>query len=254
MEVADLDLLILADDAALDAADGDSADVFIIIQTADQHLEGGVEIHLGCGDVLQNRLEKGLEIRALDVRGIACRAVAAGAEEHRGIQLFIRGVQIHQQLKHLIHDLVNTLVRAVDLIEDDDDPMPQLESPAQHEARLGHGPLRGVHQQDDAVHHFQDALHFPAEIGMARGIHNVDLRIAVKHGGVLCHNRNAALALEVVGVHDAVDNFLILAVHAGLFEHLVHQRGFSMVNMRDNRDISQFIHPDPSLLFYEKGL
>ena len=62
--VADLDLLILAHDAALDAADGDAPDVFIIIYGADQHLEGGVAVHVRGGDVLEDGLEQGLEVGA----------------------------------------------------------------------------------------------------------------------------------------------------------------------------------------------
>ena len=45
--------------------------------------------------------------------------------------------------------------------------MTQLQRPAEDEAGLGHGALGGVHQQDHAVDHLQDALHLAAEVGMA---------------------------------------------------------------------------------------
>ena len=57
---------------------------------------------------------------------------------------------------------------AVDLIYYHDDPVAQLQGLGQHEAGLRHGALRGVHQQDDAVDHLQDALHLAAEVGVSR--------------------------------------------------------------------------------------
>ena len=248
MEVADLDLLVLHDPSALDPADGDTADVFIIINAAHEHLERGVLVHLRGGDILQDRLEQRLEIRADHVGGIAGRAVASRAEQHRGIELLVRGVKIHQQLQHLVDDLVDALVGAVDLVDDDDDPVAELQRAAQNKARLGHGTLGRIDEQDDAVDHLQDTLHLAAEVGVTRGVDDVDLRVAVPHGGILRHDRDAALALEVVRVHDAVDDLLIFAVNARLLEHLVDQRGLAVVDVRDNGDISQFIHSSFTLL------
>ena len=66
-------------------------------------------------------------------------------------------------------------VRAVDLVDDHDGGQSLLQGLAQHEPGLGQGPFGGVHQEQDAVHHVQGALHFAAEIGVARGVHDVDL-------------------------------------------------------------------------------
>ena len=75
---------------------------------------------------------------------------------------------------------------------------------------------------------------------MARGIHDVDLGVAVLDGGVLGQNGDTALTLQVVGVHDALHRLLVLAVHAALLEHLVHQRGLAVVDVGDNGHVSQF--------------
>ena len=239
---SDLDLLVLHDLAALDPADGDPSDVFIIINAAHEHLEGGVLVHLRGGDILQDRLEQRLEIRADDVGGIAGRAVASRAEQHRGIELLVRGVKVHQQLQYLVDDLVDALVGAVDLVDDDDDPVAELQRAAQNEARLGHGALGRVDEQDNAVDHLQDTLHLAAEVGVARRVDDVDLRIAVPDSGVLRHDRDAALALKVVRVHHTVDDLLVFAVDARLLEHLVDERGLAVVDVCDNGDVSQFIH------------
>ena len=136
---------------------------------------------------------------------------------------------------------MDTLVGTVDLVDDDDDAVTQLQRTAEDEAGLGHGALSGVHQQDDAVDHLQNTLYLAAEVGVARGIHDVDLGVAVLYGCILGQNGDAALPLQIVGVHDAVHGILIFTVHAALLEHLIHQRGLAVVDVGDDRHISQFL-------------
>ena len=134
---------------------------------------------------------------------------------------------------------MDPLVGPVDLVDHHDDPVAQLQGLAQHEAGLGHGTLGGVHQQNDAVDHLQNALHLAAEVGVARGVHHVDLHVLVADGGVLGQDGDAPLPLQVAGVHDPVHHFLVLPVDAALLEHLVHQRGLAVVNVGDDGDVSQ---------------
>ena len=75
---------------------------------------------------------------------------------------------------------------------------------------------------------------------MARGIDNVDLGVAVADGGVFSEDRDAALTLEVVRVHDAVDDLLIFAVHAALLEHFVDEGGLAVVDVGDDGYIAKF--------------
>ena len=104
---------------------------------------------------------------------------------------------------------MDALVGAVDLVDDDNDAVAELERLAEHEARLRHGALGCVDEQNDAVDHLQDTLDLAAEVGVARGVDDVDLRVAVAHGGILGQDRDAALALQIVGVHDTVDDLLM---------------------------------------------
>ena len=136
---------------------------------------------------------------------------------------------------------MDTLVGPVDLVDHHDDPVAQLQGAAEHEAGLGHGALGGVHQQNDAVDHLQDALHLAAEVGVARGVHDVDLGIAIADGGVLGQNGDAALPLQVAGVHDPVHRLLVFPVYAALLEHLVHQRSFTVIYVGNDGDVPQFI-------------
>ena len=118
--------------------------------------------------------------------------------------------------------------------------MTQLQRAGEDEARLRHGALSGVDEQDDAVDHLEDTLDLSAEVGVARGIDNVDLGVAVADGGVFGEDRDAALTFEVVRVHDAVDDLLIFAVHAALLEHFVDEGGLAVVDVGDDGYIAKF--------------
>ncbi len=135
---------------------------------------------------------------------------------------------------------MDALVGAVDLVDDDDDAVTQLQRAGEDEARLRHGALSGVDEQDNAVDHLEDTLDLAAEVGVARGIDNVDLGVAVADGGVFGEDRDAALTLEVVRVHDAVDDLLIFAVHAALLEHFVDEGGLAVVDVGDDGYIAKF--------------
>ena len=70
----------------------------------------------------------------------------------------------------------------------------------------------------------------------------VDLCIAVADGRILGHYRYPAFALEIVRVHDSLDDLLVFPVYTGLLEHLVHKRRLAVVDVGYDRNISQFIH------------
>ena len=79
---------------------------------------------------------------------------------------------------------------------------------------------------------------------MAGGVDDVDdelgaVGLATVHRGVLGENGDALLAFEVTGVHDPVDEFGSLAENPGLAEHRIDQRGLTMVDVRDDRDVAE---------------
>ena len=247
MVVYDLDLLILTDDAPFDASDGDTSDILVVVDAGDEHLEGRVKVLFGCGNVFEDRLEKRLEVGARHFGAVACGALSAGAEKHGGVKLLVGRIEVHQKLKHLVHDLVYTLVGAVDLVHDDDDTVTQLKRPRQDEAGLRHGTLRRIDEKDDAVYHLENTLDLAAEVGVSRRIDDVYFGIAVLHGGVLCHDGYAALTLKVVRVHDSFDDLLIFPVNAALLEHLVNESGLAVVNVSDDCYVSELVHKYNSL-------
>ena len=119
--------------------------------------------------------------------------------------------------------------------------MAELKRLLQDEAGLGHGALGRVDQQDDAVHHLEDTLDLAGEVGVARGIDDVDLDALVVYRSVFRQDGDAALALDVARVHDALLDHLVFAECARLLEHLVDQRGLAVVDVRDDRNVAQIV-------------
>jgi hypothetical protein len=98
----------------------------------------------------------------------------------------------------------------------------------------------GIDENDRAVDHVQDALHLAAEIGVAGGVDDVDAGILPDDRGRLGQDGDAALLFEIVRVHHALGDTLVLAVGAGLFQEFIDERGLAVVDVGDDRDIAQF--------------
>ncbi len=128
----------------------------------------------------------------------------------------------------------------VDLVDDDDRLQADLERLADDELGLRHRPFGGVDQHDAPIHHRQDALDLAAEIGVAGRVDDVDAGVLPVDRGRLGEDGDAAFLFEVVGIHGALGDALIVAEGAGLPEQLVDEGGFSMVDVRDDRDITDF--------------
>ena len=77
---------------------------------------------------------------------------------------------------------------------------------AQHVARLRQRAFAGIDQQHHAVDHLERAFHFAAKIAVAGGVDDIDLYVVIEDGGVFGQDGDAALALQLVGVHDAFDH------------------------------------------------
>ena len=107
------------------------------------------------------------------------------------------------------------------------------------EFRLRQRAFGGVDQHDDAIDHVEDAFDLAAEVGVARRIDDVDVRALPLDAGALRENGDAALALEVVGIHRPLGHLLVLAERAGLLQKLVDECRLAMVDVRDDRDVAK---------------
>src|SRR5262249_25141425 len=70
-----------------------------------------------------------------------------------------------------------------------------------------------------------------------------DAGVLPLHRRRLGENGDAALALQIVGVHRALGNPLVFAERAGLLQQAVDQRGLAMVDVGDDGDVAKLHEP-----------
>jgi hypothetical protein len=74
---------------------------------------------------------------------------------------------------------------------------------------------------------------------VARRVHDVDVCARVGKRAVLGEDRDPALALQLVAVHDALGHVLMRREGPGLREQLVDERRLAVIDVGDDRDVAQ---------------
>ncbi len=79
---------------------------------------------------------------------------------------------------------------------------------------------------------------------MAGSVDDVDVEIFVFERGVFGADGDPLFPLEIHRVHQALIRGLMLvgAESAGLLQQAIHEGGFAMIDVSDNRDISYVLH------------
>jgi len=106
-------------------------------------------------------------------------------------------------------------------------------------ARLRQRPFRRIHEQQHRVHEVERALHLAPEVGVAGGVHDVDVDPVEVDVGLLREDRDPLLALEIHRVHHALGDDLVGPEGPGLAQERVDKRRLAVVDMRDDRDVAQ---------------
>src|SRR6185437_1909467 len=236
--LGDVDLIAGFERAVEDARDAKAAEIVGVVEIGDLDLEwaGGVP-----GSGLQ-RGDDGFEERLQGGAGGVERerggAVLGIGVEHREIELILGGIEIDEQVVYLVENFLGAGIGTVDLVDDQDGGQLGFERLGENVPGLGQRAFRGVDQQHDAIDHFEGAFDFAAEVGVAGGVDDVDLGVLVMDRRVLGQDGDAALFLELVRVHDALDDGLIAAEGAGLAEHGVDEGGLAVVDVSDDGDVA----------------
>ena len=157
------------------------------------------------------------------------------------MKLLFRGVQIDEEIRDLVQDHRRSRVFSIDLVNDNDHRQIRLEGLSKHKTRLWQRSLRGVHQQQCTVRHGQCAFHLTAEIRVSRCVYDVDLDALPANGAVLRCYRDAALALQIHPIHEAVCHDLALSKQPGTAKHCVYQCRFTVINVSDNRHVADVL-------------
>ena len=209
VEFGDDDVLAGVHLAVEDARDRQASEIVAVVEIRDQNLQGPGRIAFRHGDRLQDGVEQRAQIRAaaLDVGGSG--AGLGVRVEHGEIELLFLGVEVDEQVVDFVEHFLRARVGAVDLVDDDDRRQVRFERLAEHVARLRQRTFAGIDEQHDAVDHLERALDFAAEVAVAGRVDDVDFYVVIEDGGVLGQDGDAALALQFVRVHHALDVVLV---------------------------------------------
>ena len=233
------------DGAGVHATDADTTNEVGVVDGHALHGQRGVLVNLGRGHIVDDHVEQRVHVHIAVVRVKAGKAIhGAGVDHvlHGELKLVVGGAQVGHEVQAVVVGLLGVGARTIDLVDDDHDLKAGVDSVTQHEAGLGHGALKGVDQQQGAVGHTQHALDLAAEVGVARGVDDVDLNVLVLDRDVLGENRNAALALLVVGIQDAVLDLLVGTEGVRGTQELVDHRRLAVVDVGDDGDVSQIVY------------
>ena len=237
MVIADDYFLVLLQCTPLYTSDCYTSYIIVIVYRRHKHLERRVGISLGCGNVVDDRLKQRLKVRSFYFRRVGRGPVPSRAEKHGRIQLVVGRVEVYHELQHFVDDFRDAPVWPVDLVYNDNNPVAHFHRARQDKPRLGKRAFSGVDQEDNSVDHLQYALHFSAEIGVSWRIHDIYFDIAILHGRIFGQNSNSALTFQLVRIQSALLHDLVFTVYTALFEHLVYQRRFTVVDVSDNGDV-----------------
>ncbi len=142
------DVLSLPHLAALDAANAEATDIFVVIDGRDEELQGGVGLARRRRNALEHCVEEGTAVFVGVGQLGAHDALPSDGVEDREVELLIRGAELDHQVEHFVDHFLRPRVAAVDLVDDHDGQQAEAQGFAQHEPRLRHWSLGGVELTD----------------------------------------------------------------------------------------------------------
>ena len=176
MDADDLDLVADLDDAALHPAGDHGAAALDGEHVFDRHQEGLVDVALGLGDVVVDRVHQLEDGLAAASHSSLAAAVLQGLEGRAGDDrdVVARELVLGQQLAHFhLHQLEELgVVHHVGLVQVDHDVgHAHLAGEQDVLAGLGHGAVGGGDHEDGAVHLGRAGDHVLDVVGVARAVH-----------------------------------------------------------------------------------
>jgi len=154
-------------------------------------------------DRVEQRRQRGADLALRQRRP----AVQAGGEDDREVELLFGRAELVEELEGRVDHVVGTRARAVDLVDDDDGLEASASAFLVTKRVCGIGPIDRIDRSSTESNHRQHALDLAAEIGVARGVDDVDVRALPLDRAVLRQDRDAAFLFEVVVVHHALATF-----------------------------------------------
>ena len=237
--IDDSDLLVRLHFTALDTTNADDANVVVVVELGDLHLQGAVQVNVWRRNTVNNRLIQRGHVFSHVFMVQTSDTVQRRRVNDREVQLLVGRVEVNEQVEDLVNNPVRTRARTVNFVDNNDWLQTMGESFFGHEARLWHWAIHCVNDQQNGVYHGHYTFNFTTEVGVPWGINDVDTVVIPFNRGVFREDGNPTLFLQIVGVHHAFLGFGTRIKRTGLLQQLVNQGSFTMVYVRDDGDVTQ---------------
>ena len=172
--VGDGDLHTVFEGTTMNAPHGDATLIAGVVERGDEHLRRAFNL-LRSRDHFDDLVEQIGDVGGRCLPVFAHPAVFGGAIDNGEVELILSGVEGEHEVEHHLVDLLGATVGFVDLVDHHDGLETYLKGFLEYETGLGHGALEGVDEQQTAVGHVEHALYLTTEVGVSRGIDDVDL-------------------------------------------------------------------------------
>ena len=198
VQLADAYFLAALQSSIEHARDGDAPQKLAVIQVHHLNLQYARGIARRRGNMLHDGFKQGQQIFRIVTEFVVGHAAARIGVNDWKIELVFGSVQVDEQVVDFVEHFFRTRVGTVNFVQYDHRRQLRRKSFLQDVARLRQGPFARVDQHHHAVDQPKRALDFPAEIAVARRVHNVDFRPAKKQRRIFRQNGNTALAFQFV--------------------------------------------------------
>ena len=93
--------------------------------------------------------------------------------------MVIVGAKLDKQVEHLVYNLFGSCALTVNLVDYNERCFFESECLFKHKSCLRHTALKRIDKEQNAVNHCQNTLNLTAEIGVARGINDIDFCVLI---------------------------------------------------------------------------
>ena len=248
---AQTDILSFAQLTPVNTADGNTANIFGIVERCDEHLAlAGILFRAG------NSLDDSVEQRQDIVGGLVDvsthPALLGRSVECREIKLFLCSIKAEHKVEHHFLHFLGAAVGLVDFIDDHNRLQANLDCFLEHEASLRHRAFERIDKKKTAVGHIKYALNFTTEIRVSRSVDDIDFISFIIDRYVFGKNCYATLALEIVIIEDKLAGVLVLTKEVSGKKHFIDQSCFAVVHMSDNGYVAYFLHTLLDVFYFEQ--
>ena len=156
------------------------------------------------------------------------------------IQLILSRSKREHKVKDLLLHLVRAAIELINLIDHHNRFLTHLDSFLKHKSCLRHTALKRIYKEKYTISHIKHTLNLSTEVAMARSIDDIDLYTLIYYRHILRKNSDTSFSLKVIIIQDKLSQLLLLTRLTRLIDHPVHKSRLSMIDVGDDRNVSDF--------------